>query len=61
MSQEDRLGRLKAIIEFLHGSPNRVNKIFVQEERGHYELAEVIRLARENHIPVVFAPRQRLD
>ncbi|HOL45045.1 MAG TPA: 23S rRNA (guanosine(2251)-2'-O)-methyltransferase RlmB [Candidatus Saccharicenans sp.] len=59
--QEDRLGRINAIIEYLHGSPQRVNKIFVQKEKGHYQLAEIIRLARENHIPVIFAPRDKLD
>jgi len=31
--QEDRLGRINAIIEYLHGSPQRVNKIFVQKEK----------------------------
>ncbi|MDD8020211.1 MAG: 23S rRNA (guanosine(2251)-2'-O)-methyltransferase RlmB [Acidobacteriota bacterium] len=59
--QENRLGRINTIIEFLQTSPNRVNKIFIQKEKGHYQLAHIIRLARQNHIPLVFVPKERLD
>lgn len=61
MEPKDRLGRLNPIIEFLKSSPGRLNKIFVQKEKGHFRIAEIIRLARDNHIPLVFAPREKLD
>ncbi len=61
MEPRDRLGRLNAIIEFLKTSPRRLNKIFIQKEKGHQKISEIIRLARNNHIPVVFAPREKLD
>lgn len=61
MEPKDRLGRLNPIIEFLKSSPGRLNKIFIQKEKGHYRISEIIRLARENHIPLVFAPREKLD
>ncbi|MDI6698326.1 MAG: 23S rRNA (guanosine(2251)-2'-O)-methyltransferase RlmB [Candidatus Saccharicenans sp.] len=61
MEPKDRLGRLNPIIEFLKSSPGRLNKIFIQKEKGHYRISEIIRLARENHIPLVFAPGEKLD
>ncbi len=60
MEPKDRLGRINPIIEFLKSSPDRVNKIFIQKERGHFRLAEIIRLAKVNHIPLVFAPEEKL-
>ena len=55
------LSRLNPILEVLKASPGRVNKVFVQQERGPGRLGEVIREARRNGIPVVFIPRSRLD
>ncbi|MBC7363027.1 MAG: 23S rRNA (guanosine(2251)-2'-O)-methyltransferase RlmB [Candidatus Aminicenantes bacterium] len=49
------------MLEWLKASPNRLNKIFVQKEKGHHRINEIIALARLNHIPVVFVPRERLD
>jgi 23S rRNA (guanosine2251-2'-O)-methyltransferase len=57
----DKVGRLNPILEILGGSPGRVNKLFVQKERGPHKLAEVIRLARSGGIPLVFVPRRKLD
>lgn len=61
MEPKDRLGRLNPIIEFLKSSPGQLNKIFIQKEKGHYRISEIIRLAKANHIPLVFAPREKLD
>ncbi|MCX8159757.1 MAG: 23S rRNA (guanosine(2251)-2'-O)-methyltransferase RlmB [Candidatus Saccharicenans sp.] len=61
MEPKDRLGRLNPIIEFLKSSPGRLNKIFIQKEKGHYRISEIIRLAKSSHIPLVFAPREKLD
>ncbi len=57
----EKVGRLNPILEILGGSPGRVNKVFVQKERGPHKLAEVIRLAKSRGIPLVFVPRHRLD
>jgi len=61
MEAKDRIGRLNPIIELLKAAPNKVNKILIQKEKGHYRISEVIRLAKASHVPLVFAPKERLD
>ncbi|MGC8747091.1 MAG: 23S rRNA (guanosine(2251)-2'-O)-methyltransferase RlmB [Candidatus Saccharicenans sp.] len=61
MELKDKLGRINPIIEWLKSSPGRINKIFIQKGKGHYRISEIINLAKANHIPLVFAPRERLD
>lgn len=57
----DRIIRINPLLEALRSAPERVNKVFVQEERGHARIGEVIREAKAKHIPVVFVPSRRLD
>jgi 23S rRNA (guanosine2251-2'-O)-methyltransferase len=57
----ETVGRLNPIIETLRGTAARVQKVLIQEERGPYKIAEVIRLARERGIPFQFVPRRKLD
>jgi 23S rRNA (guanosine2251-2'-O)-methyltransferase len=57
----DRIIRINPLLEALRSAPDRVNKVFVQEERGHARIGEVIREAKAHHIPVVFVPAKRLD
>ncbi len=57
----DKIDRLNPLLEVLKSSPDRINKIFVQKERGPNRIGEVIRLARAKSIPFVFVPRQKLD
>jgi len=57
----ETIGRLNPLLEVLKASPGRVNKIFIQNERGPGRLGEVIREARNHGIPVVFVPKARLD
>ena len=60
-SPESTISRLNAIFEALKASPHRINKIFIQKEPGHRRLGEIIREARENDIPCLFVPKQKLD
>jgi 23S rRNA (guanosine2251-2'-O)-methyltransferase len=55
------LCRLNPLLEALKASPERVNKVFVQNERGPNRIGEIIREARKNGIPVVFVPKSKLD
>ena len=57
----DRVNRLNPLLEILRSSSGRVQKIFIQSEKGHAKISEVIRLAKSGHIPVVSVPRRKLD
>ena len=57
----DRIIRINPLLEALRSAPERVNKVFVQEERGHARIGEVVREAKTHHVPVVFVPAKRLD
>jgi len=57
----DRIIRINPILEALRSRPERVNKVFVQEEKGHARIGEVIGEAKAKHVPVVFVPARRLD
>ena len=57
----DKIIRINPLLEALRSAPERVNKVFVQEERGHARIGEVIHEAKAHHVPVVFVPAKRLD
>jgi 23S rRNA (guanosine2251-2'-O)-methyltransferase len=57
----DRIIRINPLLEVLKSSPRRVNKILIQKEEGTRPLGTIIGLARTNHIPYLFLPRQVLD
>ena len=68
MNDQDRRGageevvfRLNPLFEILKSSPRRINKVFVQKERGHRRIGEIIREARDGNIPVIFVPKSKLD
>jgi 23S rRNA (guanosine2251-2'-O)-methyltransferase len=44
----------------LKSSPNRINKIFIQEGKRQKKIDEIIQLAKAKQIPFLFVPRQRL-
>ena len=56
----DRIGRLNPLLEVLKSSPNRINKILIQEGKKQKKIDEIIQLAKAKHIPFLFVPRQRL-
>lgn len=57
----DRIIRLNPLLEALRSSPDRIRKIFIQREYESRKVAEVVRLARQQHIPFLLVPRARLD
>ena len=57
----ESIGRLNPLLEVLKASPERVNKVFVQKERGPNRIGDIIHEARRHGIPVVFVPKSRLD
>jgi 23S rRNA (guanosine2251-2'-O)-methyltransferase len=57
----ERVHRLNPLLEILRSSSGRVQKIFIQDEKGHAKLSEIIRLAKSGHIPLFSVPRRELD
>jgi 23S rRNA (guanosine2251-2'-O)-methyltransferase len=57
----DKINRLNPLLEVLRASPKRINKIFVQKERGPHRIGEIIREARASSVPVLFVPKHKLD
>ena len=57
----DKIIRINPLLEALKSAPERVNKVFDQEEKGHARIGEVIRVAKSHNVPVVFVPARRLD
>lgn len=57
----ETLNRLNPLLEVLKSSPQRVNKILIQKEKGIWKIAEIIRAAKAGSVPYLFAPRQKLD
>ncbi len=57
----ETVSRLNALLEVLRSSPRRVNKIFVDRDRRFGKIHEVVVEAREQKIPLVFVPRDKLD
>ena len=56
-----KINRLNPLLEVLRTSPGRVNKVFIQKERGPHRIGDVVREARARGVPFLFVPRQRLD
>lgn len=57
----DQINRINPVIEILKASPQRVNKLLLQKEEGHRPLGTIVGLAKANHIPYLFLPKQALD
>ncbi|MCK4646241.1 MAG: 23S rRNA (guanosine(2251)-2'-O)-methyltransferase RlmB [Candidatus Aminicenantes bacterium] len=47
-------------MEVLKSSPNRINKILIQDGKKQKKIDEIIQLAKAKQIPFLFVPRQRL-
>jgi 23S rRNA (guanosine2251-2'-O)-methyltransferase len=57
----EKINRLNPLLEVLKSSPERVNKIFIQKERGPHRIGEIIQEARARGVPFLFIPKQKLD
>jgi 23S rRNA (guanosine2251-2'-O)-methyltransferase len=57
----EKINRLNPLLELLKSSPARINKIFIQKERGPHRIGEIIREARARSVPFLFVPKHKLD
>jgi len=56
-----KINRLNPLLEILKSSPERVNKIFLQKERGPHRIGDIIREAKSHSVPFLFVPKHKLD
>jgi 23S rRNA (guanosine2251-2'-O)-methyltransferase len=56
-----KINRLNPLLEILRSSPERVNKIFLQKERGPHRIGDIIREAKVHSVPFLFVPKHKLD
>lgn len=57
----EKISRLNPLFEIVKSCPNRVNKILIQKEKRQKKISEIIQLAKANHIPLLFVPKQKLE
>ena len=57
----ERISRLSSLLEAVRRSPMRINKIWIQKEKGPPRLGELIGMAKAKDIPLLFVPKKSLD
>jgi len=57
----NKLISLNSVLEVLKSSPLTINKIFIQKDKSHKKIKEIINYAKIYNIPVVPVPKKRLD
>ena len=57
----ERVSRLNPLLEILRAGSGRVQKVLIQNEKGHPKIFEITRLAKSRGIPLVTVPRRKLD
>jgi len=57
----EKIFRLNPVLEALHSSAARINKILIEKGNHSRKVGEIVRLARERNIPCVFVPQSKLD
>ncbi len=57
----EKISRLNPLLEAIRNSPDRVNRVIVQEGIRKTKIEEIIRQAKKNGLPVSLMPRKSLD
>jgi 23S rRNA (guanosine2251-2'-O)-methyltransferase len=57
----ERITRLNPLLEIIKHSPQRVDKLLIQEGMKKPKVDEIIRETKKHRLPVFFVPRRRLD
>lgn len=56
-----KLSRINPVLETLKASPERINKILIQQNSGNNKIKEIQALARSHNIPLLYVPKKHLD
>jgi len=57
----EKIVRLHSLLETVKNSPQRVNKILIQEGAGRAKISEVVSWAIKNRIPFFYLPSRKLN
>ena len=60
IQEKEKISRLNSLLEAVRQSPERVNKILIQEGIKKGKIAEIISLARKHRIPFFYLPQRKL-
>ena len=58
---KNRISRLNSIYEIVKVSPHRVHKIMIQKDIKKGRIEEIVNLARNQRIPLLYVPKKHLD
>jgi len=57
----EKIVRLHSLLETVKNSPQRVNKILIQEGAGRAKISEVVSWAKKNRIPFFYLPSRKMS
>jgi|Deesub1362B_J571_1020462.scaffolds.fasta_scaffold01098_9 23S rRNA (guanosine2251-2'-O)-methyltransferase len=57
----NKLISLNSVLEVLKSSPLTINKIFIQKDKSHKKIREIIKSAKIYNIPIILVPKRKLD
>ncbi|MFW6139976.1 MAG: 23S rRNA (guanosine(2251)-2'-O)-methyltransferase RlmB [Acidobacteriota bacterium] len=57
----DKIVRINPVLEILRASPNRIYKIMLQKDLRKSQFEEILSIAEEENIPVIFTPKKKMD
>jgi 23S rRNA (guanosine2251-2'-O)-methyltransferase len=61
IQKKEKIGRLNSLLEAVRYSPERVNKILIQEGKNKGKIVEIIGWARKHRIPFFYLPSKKLN
>jgi 23S rRNA (guanosine2251-2'-O)-methyltransferase len=60
IQQKEKISRLNPLLEAIRHSPERVNKILIQDGASKGKIAEIIHWAKKNRVPFFYLPQKKL-
>lgn len=57
----EKINRLNPLLEALKASPDRINKIWIQQGKRQKKISDIVQLSKTKRIPLLFVPKRRLD
>lgn len=61
IQEKEKISRLNPLLEAVRHSPERVNKILIQDGAAKGKIAEIVLWAKKNRIPFFYLPQKKLN